>query len=594
MSVRLSKNEAIVVKRYKTDYKVAMQLLKGAPIKVEEVLRKEGEEYVTVEEKEVRHIIKDLFARGILYNGFTEDFLLEKDGSLIEFIDTPTVEQQLQVLRKSVSYKRHIKNLCSEAIPVLLENYKDGYYDEMGEIIDTLSDSELTNYLIINPKLAVLIKEERWTQEMVTEYLRKMVHDNRKELIDDYLYRIRIPEKFRDKTYYRSYCMVDGYNYSKIPEEKRDEYIIPKLIRYTLDNGTSYVGTLWMFQYLPENLKTEELCLECCLKHFACVAYLPKKFHTVEFYKKLISEGQYSFLDEADSDVLTEDIIIEVINNSYKSHVPSIPKKLMTQKVAMALAGHPRALEVKIPKKFLTKEWYEEHARLTGNLAVVPKQHLTEELCIAAAKANYWSANSSIPDELRTENFWKEITESMSFRHLSDVPEEYYSDDLFVRYGKRTVDVMKELPEQYYSEELFLRFIREISSSELGLAELYSNILKASDSKVVEEEVLKMLRDNKIENSYWRLCVAKAFKQAPRELIEEFVTTREDAIYLNGLTKEDIERHLEIFPESVLYIPDEEPEENTAPIVTIPTPTINILPDVSVFEQMTIWDILTA
>jgi len=585
----MNKQQAAVYEKYKNSTEVAMFLLLGEKPETEKIERKINGDVIVVEKKEVYPILKELFEDGIIFKDVAIEDLLKRKGCLIQYIEEPTEEQQVIALTQEIVSKRYIKNLCDKAKEILLTHTSaGGYIYADKEDINNLNDAELMHYLAINPKLATMIEEDRWTQDMVTEYLRKMVQDNRSELIGDYQNRVHIPEKFRDKIYYRSYCMVDGYNYSKIPVDKRDEYIMPKLIWYTLEHSKSYVGTLWMFQYLPEKFKTEDICLECCVKHFGCVKYLPKQYHSNDFYKKLFDAGRYNILDDVDYSKMSEELIVEAIENSYGSWQPNIPSKYITEKVAMALARIPRALEAKIPKKFLTKEWYEEHARLTGELGSVPEKYRTEELCISAVIKKPLVSRYAVPEKCKTKKYWETVIENMAFSKLTDIPEEYLTEDLIVNYFvEHKYNALQEIPEELRSEELFVRIIEAAPYMSM-------EILKISDSVAIVEATKKAFANNSISDNYARFRTALEFKETPREIIEEFIEKRADAILLKGLTEEDIKRSLEKFPENVLYVSEKEYEKSSETLVVTQPKPISLLPDVSVFEQISIWDILSA
>ena len=96
-------------------------------------------------------------------------------------------------------------------------------------------------------------------------------------------------------------------------------------------------------------------------------------------------------------------------------------------------------------------------------------------------------------------------------------------------------------------------------------------------------------RDGEIKNHFY---VVSQFSKVPKEIIEEFLPKRADAITLKGITQEQMERSVTYFPENVLYLPDEAEKEH----VVVETgnkadPFTGITADTK-YKQLSIWDIL--
>ena len=207
----LSIKEALVYREYKNNKEMNMCYLTGFPMQFNAL--EIGD--IKLSKKEVKDIFTDLIDRGYLYKNITVEDLLHVDGRLIQYIKEPTSDQQLIALHNHIPNTiRLIKNLSTEAKQYILENSEHGEWEWIAEYCD----DAIISLLNINPDVAMLIPEEKWTQEMVYEYLKKMVHDNRSELIDDYQHRVKIPKELRDKIYYRAYCMVEGFYFSFIGE----------------------------------------------------------------------------------------------------------------------------------------------------------------------------------------------------------------------------------------------------------------------------------------------------------------------------------------------------------------------------------------
>ena len=587
---RLSKKEALVYREYKRNMEAALCSLLGKPVRTEKI------EYadIAISAKEAGLILKDLISEGFLYKDMTVLSILEKDGSLIRLVDEPTEEEQLAALGNHIpnTYK-NIPNLTDKAKRLILK-LRGGDWGEY-EWIQDLPDEELKLLMDENPDIAMLLPEERWTQYLVTEYLRKMVTDKRRELIDDYQHRVRIPGELRDKTFYRAYCMVAGYNYSKIPKERREEIINEKLIRYTLDNTTSYTSALWMYEYLPEHFKTEEVSLRCCVLHFGCFSYLPEELKTYDFISKCIQMGQNSIPSSLYS-LLSEDEIIDLIGRAGGYTCPEIDKKVITKKIAFALAQFICAPNV-IPKQFRTREWYLAYVGRTGHLDAVPEEFVDEEMCISAIRGNYLAARKSVPEKCETQHFLEVEAAEIHFRDLSDIKISHTAE-ILNKFAYEKPYNLKEIPEEekyLVTDETLVRIIHDKER-------FWDNVLNFRENDAIVNALIEMTDPNTNGEIKNRFYVMSQLSKVPEFIIEEFLSKEPRTITMKGITKEQMERSVDYFPDNVLYLPDDIAEEGSEcedaekpketegekqdPFAAITAETK--------YEQMSIWDILTA
>ena len=67
----------------------------------------------------------------------------------------------------------------------------------------------------------------------------------------------------------------------------KEDILSEELILFTLKNSKSYIGPCHLFETIPDELKTAKVSLLCCLKHFAAIEYLPKRYQIDKFYEIL-------------------------------------------------------------------------------------------------------------------------------------------------------------------------------------------------------------------------------------------------------------------------------------------------------------------
>ncbi len=582
---RLEKKEALVYREYKNNLDAAMCHILGKKISVKELAYAD----IKLTKKEVVKILENLISEGFLYKDLTVISILSKKGELIRLLDDPTEEEQLVALENHIPNTcRNIQSLTDKAKRYILIQ-RGGEWGEY-EWIKDFPDEELKLLLDENPDIATLLPEDRWTQYLVTEYLRKMVTSDRRELIDDYQHRVKIPERFRDKTFYRSFCMVDGYNYSKIPADKREEYISEKLINYTLDNKKSYVGTVWMYQYLPEKFKTEEISLKCCVGHPRSFSYLPESLKTYDFLMKYINMGQKTF-PWSMCNLLSEDEIVDLIGKTSGYRCPDIDKKLITEKIAFALSRYTNAPEI-IPKNFRTKEWYLSYVGHTGYLREVPKEFVDEEMCIAAIRGNFLAARKDVPEKFETQRFLETEAKELRFNSLKTVGIPHTAE-LLNQYAYDRPYNLQEIPEEeryLVTDDTLVSIIRDQERH-------WDSVLKFRENDMIIKALLEMTDPNREGEIKNRFYVVSQFSKVPEEVIEEFLPKQADAIKLKGITREQMERSVDYFPENVLYLPEEVAAEAKKDPTAIAEVKLDPFEKITVntkYDQMTIWDIIGA
>lgn len=575
---KMTIKEAIVYECYKNDLETALKHKQGIPVKFKKLEKQTSlGEHVVIPANEVSMVYTDLVKKGFIK--YSVSSILRKDPNLIQFIEHPTEIQQLFAIRcAELSHRnvaaimRHISNPSKNVKYAALCCCADHANDTWSEWLNDFTEDELVQILTINHNVDQVIRSEQWTSRLVEEYLRVMVKTNRADIIDNYLHRIHIPEMFKDKVYYRAYCMVNGYNYTKTPKE----YIHFRLINYTLENSTSFVGILWMYQSLPEEFKTREISLKCCIKHFGCAAYLPDAMKNDGFYKDLMKEGQYNFIDQIDLKTMSDDVLEELVSHCRPfSIMPTIPRQRITPNIAKQLAknGYIKG----IPAKLINEEICRSYVSCTGNVKEVPAEYITEELCVLAMMGNARAALMSIPEDFKTDSFWDRVISNGYYPEFDSIPERFKTDDFIKEYifKKRYSIPIERIPESLFTEDNVLELMDLLPNHASMILIKWHKYTKAWD---------KLLKLNGIRAVNY---VAEQLGHAPAHIVDMLVEQYPGAISLRGITREQIEISILHFPENVLYAPVEEKQANAENVT-------NICYDTAECKQLSIWDILSA
>lgn len=420
--------------------------------------------------------------------------------------------------------------------PILLSHVK--YLSkETRSFFLNLTEEDLTEVLQNNPALLKELPEDKYTKKIVYDYLQKMVKDNRSEIID---YQCKIPEQFRDKIFYQAYCMVDGYNYCKIPEEMKDTVIGWKLIHYSIEHQKSYIGFYHMMSALPKKFLTEEICQILCMKHFCCIEFVPEKFKTEEFFQVLIDNGQYSCFDPK----MTDKQIISCLEHNGKmslNHEVSIINKFRSKELDIAIARYETRACEKIPSKRWNEELAAAHMENHGyNIDKIPKQLITEDLCVMAYKGHPYATMRYIPDEFKTDSFYRRIVEETNF-YPCDVPEKYLTEDLIIDYLERnTYSSMDYIPKAFHTERVLKRY-----------SELHITRYVYPEESYTRQAMQECCYDRE------KIVVFKKCMVQPKDICMELIQKAASAIdSIHEPTREMWNLSIKYFPENILKAPD--------------------------------------
>lgn len=290
-------------------------------------------------------------------------------------------------------------------------HFPDNFYD-------ILSDEDLADCLLYDESMMHDVPESRWNSKLAILFSKKLADKGA------YYDRICIPEECQSAVYWENLCKADGYYYRILPEKYKD-ILSEELILFTLKNSKSYIGPCHLFETIPDELKTAKVSLLCCLKHFAAIEYLPKRYQIDKFYEILSDHGQNSFLNYIHLNTISKELLLKCIQREEGEFGGKIPESYWDEELAIVVAGHTDKLKI-IPTAWRTKEVYKTFVSKRGtNIEQVPKNAIDEELCLIAMESNSFAALRYIPENMKTDSFWEKVIDRNLFYKVSDLPEKY-------------------------------------------------------------------------------------------------------------------------------------------------------------------------
>lgn len=388
------------------------------------------------------------------------------------------------------------------------------------DILKTLSDRFIIDLVMCSFDVFYQIPEERWTIPMAEDLAKRLADKG------EYIDRItRIPERVRTKTFWKYLCIADGYYYSICPYK---EIFTEEIIHTTLENAQSYVSTYWLYESIPDELKTEEISLKCCRKHFGCIEYLPKELKNDAFYEKILASGQENLLSEVDLNTISKEVVKKC------TYFPNrkLPARLWDEEVAEKVAN----LSL-IPKKYQTEKVIKACIRKNGTQIQYVKDP-DEDLCVMAMESSPFCALKYIPEQ--KDSFWEKVIEKRAFYKISDLPEKYREK----AWSPDKCKFIEDIPDQ--SEEKILAWIDSLDM-----------VCPSDFTKVQSKKIYRAVR-SKCKNLLWCMqCFDPEYWD--KEDLAKVLDTEPKAIFLKGLAKEDYDRSVQAFPENILYVPEEMP-----------------------------------
>ena len=405
-------------------------------------------------------------------------------------------------------------------------HFPDNFYD-------ILSDEDLAECLLYDESMMHDVPESRWNSELAILFSKKLADKGA------YYDRICIPEECQSAVYWENLCKADGYYYRILPEKYKD-ILSEELILFTLKNSKSYIGPCHLFETIPDELKTAKVSLLCCLKHFAAIEYLPKRYQIDKFYEILSDHGQNSFLNCIHLNTISKELLLKCIQREEGKFGGKIPESYWDEE--LAVAGHTDGLKI-IPTAWRTKEVYKTFVSKRGtNIEQVPKNAIDEELCLIAMESNSFAALRYIPENMKTDSFWEKVIDRNLFYKVSDLPEKYQEQ----AWTPEKCCSLSDIPSKLKDEDHVLAYL-----------ETRGHILPSDFEEFQTQKIIDhvMSREHNSNSKLWLLkYIEPEFRR--RADMQEVLTNCKDAIFLKNLSQDEIRENINAFPKNILFAPD--------------------------------------
>lgn len=407
-------------------------------------------------------------------------------------------------------------------------HFPDNFYD-------ILSDEDLADCLLYDESMMHDVPESRWNSKLAILFSKKLADKGA------YYDRICIPEECQSAVYWENLCKADGYYYRILPEKYKD-ILSEELILFTLKNSKSYIGPCHLFETIPDELKTAKVSLLCCLKHFAAIEYLPKRYQIDKFYEILSDHGQNSFLNYIHLNTISKELLLKCIQREEGEFGGKIPESYWDEELAIVVAGHTDKLKI-IPTAWRTKEVYKTFVSKRGtNIEQVPKNAIDEELCLIAMESNSFAALRYIPENMKTDSFWEKVIDRNLFYKVSDLPEKYQEQ----AWTPEKCCSLSDIPSKLKDEDHVLAYL-----------ETRGHILPNDFEEFQTQKIIDhvMSREHNSNSKLWLLkYIEPEFRR--RADMQEVLTNCKDAIFLKNLSQDEIRENINAFPKNILFAPD--------------------------------------
>lgn len=433
-------------------------------------------------------------------------------------------------------YPQVIRTKKNPSSKEILDAVKRKHYIHFPDnLYDILSDEDLAECLLYDESMMHDVPESRWNSELAILFSKKLADKGA------YYDRICIPEECQSAVYWENLCKADGYYYRILPEKYKD-ILSEELILFTLKNSKSYIGPCHLFETIPDELKTAKVSLLCCLKHFAAIEYLPKRYQIDKFYEILSDHGQNSFLNCIHLNTISKELLLKCIQREEGKFGGKIPESYWDEELAVAVAGHTDELKI-IPTAWRTKEVYKTFVSKRGtNIEQVPKNAIDEELCLIAMESNSFAALRYIPENMKTDSFWEKVIDRNLFYKVSDLPEKYQKQ----AWTPEKCRSLSDIPSKLKDEDHVLAYL-----------ETRGHILPSDFEEFQTQKIIDhvMSREHNSNSKLWLLkYIEPEFRR--RADMQEVLTNCKDAIFLKNLSQDEIRENINAFPKNILFAPD--------------------------------------
>jgi len=224
------------------------------------------------------------------------------------------------------------------------------------------------------------IPEKFQTQKIWDEYARKMA-EKRCEV--DVLK--NIPNNFQHQAMWESYIRKNeiqiycGGHLTQVPDEywTQDMWNIYSAYNYIKD--------------VPNNFQTEDMWLKLIKHDPKNILYIPKKFHTDEFYIDALSTSIH-ILPHVPEHLKTPELWQDYVRNITRYEINKVPVNIFTQEFCDIMVPERPWLIANVPKKYITLEMCENIRYDSYDIKHIPAKYL--EIYLNQLPINFFVAEN--------------------------------------------------------------------------------------------------------------------------------------------------------------------------------------------------------
>ena len=217
----------------------------------------------------------------------------------------------------------------------------------------------------------------------------------------------------------------------------------------------SYGGAL---EYVPEELKTPEMCMEAVKSYGGALGYVPEELRTPEMYMEAVKSNG-AILWSVPKELRTPEMCMEAVKNNVEA-LRYVPKELIPEVYMEAAKSYGLALELEyVPEELRTPEICMKAVKSYGGaLGYVPEELRTPEMCMEAVKS-YGGALEYIPEELKTPEMCMEAVKSNG-EILWSVPKELRTPEICMKAVKSKGLALWNVPEELKTPEMCIEAVK--------------------------------------------------------------------------------------------------------------------------------------
>ncbi|MDR2583586.1 MAG: DUF4116 domain-containing protein [Fibromonadaceae bacterium] len=277
-----------------------------------------------------------------------------------------------------------------------------------------------------------------------------------------------------------------------VPEELKTEEVCLEAVRNS--KGYNSVGiTDNAIVFVPEALRTAQLCFEAVKNNGEALEYVPEKLRTAELCLEAVMNNGKA-LKYVPEEFKTAKLYLEAVKSNGRA-LEDVPEKLRTAELFFEAVKNFGGAIKYVPKEFRTAEMCLEATKNFGDaIRYVPEEFRTAEVCLEAVRhskggRSIWTTGNAlefVPEALKTAQLCAEAVKNNCWA-IEFVPKSLMTAELCTDVVKYYGMVLEVIPEEFKTQELCIEAVKDARQGFLALkhvpekfktTELYIEMIK--------------------------------------------------------------------------------------------------------------------